>query len=252
VIVDVELDLEGEPRQITAVSLHSALGELLELLREAAEAADIERQQWRIDDLRMASAHIAVAAPEGPSVANFVQRGLDGLRQRAAIPDGWTRQMVKRVLDLGQIVGSGGTTGLRLRLSRGGEPRVFDAVLVDHAERALGGATATLGSLRGRVDRWNEHGRREIGLSRLDGPPVPATYSTRLSPRILAEAVGNEIEAWGTVRRNVVGQVTGMTIDDFAVVQRTREIIPASSLAGVFATGDFALEDWLRDRHANE
>ncbi len=127
-------------------------------------------------------------------------------------------------------------------------------MILDHAERALGRATAALGSIRGRVDRWNEHGRREIGLTRDAGQAVAATYSIELSPRILAEAVGKEIEAWGVIRRNVVGQITGMTIEDFAVVTKPRPV-PIASLAGIYdsRSGDgFTLAEWLAHRHADE
>ena len=107
--------------------------------------------------------------------------------------------------------------------------------------------------MRGRVDRWNEHGKREIGLTRPDGSSLPATYKRALSSRILAEAVGRDIEAWGTIRRNIVGQVVGMSIDGFAVIE-PGDPISISSLAGVYQApaGEpvVTLQDWLNERHA--
>ncbi|CUR54214.1 hypothetical protein NOCA2140037 [metagenome] len=249
--MDIELSLGGEDGQITANVLHDALGETLELLKEAAEISAVDRQVWRIERLRVGSAHIALSAPQGPQVANSLAQGLDSLRAIAAIPEGWSRQMVKRVLDLGRMVGTGGATSVQLQPGPRAEPRALDAVTIDHAERALGSATAAYGSIRGRVDRWNEHSRREVGLTRDSGTPVAAGYASELSPRILAEAVGHEIEAWGVIRRNVVGQVTSMTIEDFRVVERP-DPVSISSMAGVYQVGDtFSLSDWISERHGD-
>lgn len=249
---DVGLHLEGDPGQISAESLHEALGDLLELLRETATVADVETQEWRITGLEAASAHVLMSAPEGLTIANYLRRGLDELRERPAIPEGWSRHMVKHVLDLGRRVGEGGTTGVSLDLgNRKTGRRSLGPVVVDHAKRALGSATAAYGSVRGRVDRWNEHTKREIGLTREDGSAVTARYGRALSERIVREAVGNEIEAWGTIRRNVMGQITSMTIEDFGVLEPT-EPISIQSMVGVYRTDDaFTLEEWIESRHAD-
>lgn len=252
--MDVRLSLEGEAGQIAVDALHDALGDVLELLREAADAGRVEKQLWRVDGLEVSSAHVVMTAPEGAVIAAIVSRGLDDLRQVAAIPDGWTRHMVKRVRDLGRRSGSGGTTSISLTLgSVNAKARVLDGVIVDHADRALGSETATYGSMRGRVDRWNEHGKREIGVTRDDGGSLPATYRAELSARILSEALGHRIEAWGLIRRNIVGQVIGMTIENFTVMN-DRDATPIASLAGVYQSPEddrLTLDEWLEQRHAD-
>lgn len=254
--MDVELNLEGEDGQITMDNFHGAMGELLDLLSEAASIADVPRQSWRISSLRTGSAHVAMAAPEGSSVAALIRDGLDALRETPAIPAGWSRSMVKHVWDLGKRVGTGGTTSVTLRLgSRHAKTRDVDSRITEHAERALGGASATHGSVRGTVDRWNEHGRREVGLSSADGGTFPASYRRELSARIQAEAIGHDIEAWGTIRRNVMGQITGMTVEDFRVLEPAMSV-SIESLVGVYASDEgesaFTLEQWLEDRRADD
>ena len=116
---DVELTLHRDPGQISAEALYGALGEVLDLLREAADLSEIERQYWRIESLHAASAHVAMMAPQGDAVAAVVQAGIDELRQVAAVPNGWSRKMVKNVRDLGRWSGKGGT---HLSASHSGDP----------------------------------------------------------------------------------------------------------------------------------
>ena len=250
--MSVELSMEGS--DITVENLQGALGELLDLLAEAAAMSDVDKQTWRISTLRAGSAHVAMTAPDEGAVAALVRDGVDALREAAAIPHGWSRQMVKRVLDLGKRTGSGGATSVGLRLGGpSARARVLDAVVTVNAERALGSATSSYGSVVGTVDRWNEHGRREVGLSRDGGAgSVAAGYPSSLSDRIQRDAIGQRVEAWGTIRRNIVGQITGMTIEDFVVAER-QPAISITSLVGVYRApngeSSLTLDEWLENRH---
>jgi hypothetical protein len=250
--MDVELTLSGE--RIGASALHQSLGELLDLLEGAAEVLHVEPQDWRIDGLRAASAHVSLAAPEGGPVARELVNGIEALRRAAAIPDGWSMTMVRRVYQLATRSGSGGTEAVSLSLPAAKSVISLDAIVATHAQDALGTEVVNVGSLRGRVDRWNEHSkRREIGLSRDEGGSLTVKYGRNLSDRIVSEALGQHVEIWGKVKRNLAGQVVGMSAEDFRVLAE-RHPVPIRSLRGIYGgtegAASGAMEDWIRERHA--
>lgn len=254
--MNIELDLEGDDGQISVENLQGALSDLLDLLRRASEVAEVGQQTWRVSGLRAGSAHVAMTAPEASNVGAVLRAGLSALREQPAIPDGWTRPMVKRVLDLGRRAGSGGVTAVGVRVGgKSDKPRLIDAVVTDHAQRALGGRTATRGSIRGSVKRWTEQGRREIGIVRSVEArgSVPASYPAELAPRILSQALGHEIEAWGTIYRNDVGQITAVRIEDFTVLDDRPAPRSIAEMRGVMQDEDgtplIDMDQWLRDRH---
>ena len=176
-LVDIELGLDGD--RIGAQALHESLGELLDLLHDAAEVAGLDPQDWRVDGLRAASAHVSLAAPEGSAVVRELLNGVESLRRSSQIPARWSLRMVRKVHQLASHPGSSGTVAVTLTVPSYNDPVQLDSVVAAHAEEALSTEVVNLGSLRGRVDRWNEHSkRREIGLSReMMAAPSPSSMA---------------------------------------------------------------------------
>jgi hypothetical protein len=247
--VDIELGLDGE--RIGAQVLQESLGELLDLLHDAAEVVGLDPQDWRVDDLRAASAHVSLAAPEGPAVVRELLSGVEFLRRSSRIPPQWSLRMVRKVQQLSSHPGSRGTFAVTLTAPSASDPVHLDSVVAAHAGEALSAEVVNLGSLRGRVDRWNEHSKRsEIGLSRDEGGTVTVKYGRALSERIVSQAVGRRIEVWGKVKRNLADQVIEMTAEDFAVLEDETPPVSIASLRGLYEGRPGDLSEWLQDRHA--
>lgn len=243
----IGLNIGGEA--ISATAVRDSLDDLLALLSDASRATGSGVQEWTIADLRIGSAIMAVQAPDEQPVAALIREGLATLGRVAEIPSGWSRRMVERIIALGGRAGRGGAT--QVNLTGLGAEMALTAAIVDHATRALGAATVSYGSFRGHVDRWNEHGRHEIGIA-LDGEGrMTVSYPSSLADRVRSEAIGRRIEAWGLVSRNPVGQATGLAMDDFEVLVE-RRAIPVAEVAGIFADENgepwFRLDEWLETR----
>lgn len=228
----IGIDISGEHGTISATTLRDSLDDLLVLLSDAAAVTDGGQQTWTVDKLAVGSASIAVAAPDESAVADVLRDGLDELRARAEVPAAWTRRMVERVRSLGQRVGRGGATGVALTGIEASDVAITPEI-VTHADRALGAATVSYGSVRGVVDRWNEHGRREVKVTMDDGSSVTVKYKADLSDRIRDEALGQKVEAWGLVSRDPLGQALELKAEDFEVLPHLTPV-PAGGLRGLY------------------
>lgn len=246
----IGIDISGEHGTIAASVVRDSLSDLLQLLNDASVAAGVGKQTWVIGDLRVGSAAMALAAPNESPAAALLRDGLNSLRLRAVIPSSWTRRMVERVRDLGQQVGRGGATGMAIT-GLGIEALALSGEIVAHADRALGVATVSYGSVRGVVDRWDEHDKREVRVSLADSTSATLKYPEALAGRIVAEALRNTIDAWGLIERDALGRILAVKIEDFEVVP-TREPVPIGSLRGVYAEDDgtpwFTLDEWMDTR----
>jgi hypothetical protein len=248
--MSIGIDIGGQPGAISASVVRDSLDDLLALLGDAVKASDAGAQDWKISDLRIGSAIMAVSAADEAPVAALLRSGLAALTSAAAIPVGWNRRMVARIRDLGQRVGHGGATTVSVT-GIGRESLAITPEVVANAERALGVESVSYGSFRGTVDRWNEHGKREIGLDLDGGGTIKVTYPADLAERVRAEALKQRIEVWGLVDRNPAGQATAMTMDGFEVLPERRPV-SIDHLRGVFAdeSGEpwFTLDEWLAAR----
>lgn len=244
----IGLNIGGEA--ISAATLRDSLDDLLTLLNDASVVADAGQQAWTVDNLAIGSAIFAVAAPNESPVAVVLRDGLAALTERAEVPATWTRRMVERVRSIGQRVGRGGATGMTFTgLDAGG--LVVTPEIVTHADRALGAATVSYGSARGVVDRWNEHGRREVKMKLDDDSSVTVSYRAALSDRIRDEAIGRRVEMWGLVSRDALGSAIELKAEDFEVLP-DRRLVSISEVSGIFAdeSGEpwFTLGEWQAAR----
>lgn len=246
----IGLNIGGEPGSIAATTVRDSLDDLIVLVNAASREVGAGRQDWTIENLAISSAVFAVGAPDEGPIAALLRSGFDALARRAEIPAGWTRTMVERVSRLGQRVGRGGATGVEVT-GLGAVGIEITAETTTNAERALGVAAISYGSVRGTVDRWNEHDRREVKVTLDDDTSVTVKYPAALSERIRAEALGRKIEAWGTVSRDSRDNIVELRVEDFELLPELRSV-PTSEVAGIFANEDgtpwFTVDEWLAAR----
>ena len=247
--MSIGINLQGEHGQLSAVTVRDTLSDLLSVLSDASRASGAGKQTWVIADLQVGSAIMAVSAPDELPVSALLRDGLAQLERAAAIPPRWTQGMVRRVAALGGRAGHGGATGISIT-GLAATPVTLSPEIVDHAERALGTHSIAYGSFRGNVDRWNQHNRREIGLTLDDDSTLPATYPSSLADRVRAEAIGHRIEVWGLVSRNPAGQAVSLAVDGFELLPETQPI-SAADMAGVYVIDGepmVDLNEWMTTR----
>lgn len=247
--MSIGVNIGGDRGTIAATVVRDSLDDLIGLLSDASVASGAGRQKWTIDQLEIGSAIMAISAPDESPVAHLLRKGLASLSGQAAIPDGWSRRMVERVRDLGQRVGRGGATEVWI-IGVAPEATSLSGQIAANAETALGAATVSVGSVRGIVDRWNEHNGREVKMTLSDGSSATVTYRAPLADRVVREALKNTIDAWGEISRDVSGRVVTVKLEDFEVVPQ-RQPTPIAALAGIYTDDGaawFGLDDWMASR----
>ena len=229
---DMTITLDGQHGEISATSLHTALGCTLQLLKETGGALGATGGRWAIGDLRAGSAVFALDNPAAPGAATLVMTGLKTLAKRPMIPLHWNQTMVRKARDLGRLAGTGGVRGVSVATPEEPVLRLTPAFTAN-AEQAIQARDVSLGSVQGVVDKWDERRGHQIGLTLGDGETITASYSSELGDRILREALGHEIEARGELRRNAEGQRVQLLIHDFTVLS-TEWPLGIEVLAGLY------------------
>ncbi len=250
--MSIGISIGGTPGMISAAAVRDSLDDLLTLLAEASETSGVGRQQWNISDLHVGSAVIVVSSDEEAPVTEILMDGLDLLSRSAEMPRRWTRKMLVRIARLGERAGHGGATSIELISGKLSAVSLAGDVALN-ARRALGEATTSYGSVRGRVQRWNEQDRkrRQIGVTLDDGTSIPVYYAPNLAEKVITAAISHRIEAWGLTSRSASGEAISLTMDDFELLPE-REAVPIGKLVGVFGNEDgtpwFSLSDWMAER----
>jgi len=254
----IELQLDGDPGQIGAAALRDSLTNVLRLLDAAARALEVEPPRWRVERLHLDSVHAGLEAPNALGIAPLLWHGLDDLRQRVALPAGWSQDMLRQIRNLGRLAGVDGAQAVALVDPRTTHRQVLDAVVTDHAERALEVSEVSWGSLTGAIRRWNG-ARRIIGLVSEDYPATHAIdvrYPVNLEPEVLAAAAGQDVvEIWGQVERNLAGQVVSANLLEL-IVRPPSEPMSIREIAGLFG-GDpdvypQTVAQWIEEQRGDD
>ena len=256
---EIRLHLEGEEGRIEARALIHGLGSLLKLLDMAAP--ENERPDWVISLLSEGSADVAirpagVVTQEALEGITRVAEGVDALCRDSGIPDGWDQAMVKLLLEVSEVTRYSGVEGASLQWASRSSVRV-DREVRAHAEESVSERRVSLGSVRGRLDRYFHRGnRREIGLvDEAAGTAIAVTFEEDLLERVKA-AVEETVIAWGEVRRNERGQKVGLRMEDFEVVRAdSAHAAPVEQMVGTLGpdwTNGANSVDWVREQRRDE
>ena len=248
------LNLRGAEGQMDPRALHRALGSLLDLL-DGPRGTREPRGSFVVSDLRIGSNLVEVRPRDADPVATRsierTWRGIDHLKAAPGIPARWDRFMVQRLADLGGVTSLRGVEGTELW--RAGEALVrIDGTVQHHARQSLASPRRSLGSVRGRLDRWFGRGqRREVGLvDEVTGRAVSVQVPPHLEERVL-DALQQTVRAWGLVDRNPAGDKIGLVMEDFEVLGDAGGPTVESmvGLLGDWTDGQGSVE-WVRAQRA--
>lgn len=248
------LHLRGAEGQMDPRALQRGLGWMLDLL-DGPRGAQQPRGSFVVSDLKIGSSIVAVKPRDSDPVAlSSIERawqGIGHLRESPGIPADWDRRMVEHLVALCGITSLRGVDGAEL-LRADSTPLHLDATVLRHAEQSLAPHRTSLGSVRGRLDRWNERGaRREVGLvDEITGRAITVQVPQHLESRVV-DALRRTVLAWGLVDRSPVGEKVGLTMEDFEVVAD----VPHASVENMVGfLGDWtdgqSSVDWVREQRA--
>lgn len=222
---ELGLKIDGRLGAMDAEAVAIAMRALLRLLGPPpAGEEDGEAPVWALTTLTQGSAVLAVApggvvsAEAHERVAN-IKNGLRQLEQGPGEPAGWNSEDVDNLLEFQRIVGLSGVTGLSFWFSDETPPVLLAGDLLDNARESLAVARTSLGSVTGKINRWNTaRGHREVGLQEAStGRAVTVSYPAEMEPDMLA-ALGQEVTIWGEVRRSADGRKRSVRAEGLEVI----------------------------------
>ena len=251
---EMALRLLGDVDQMDPRALQRALGALLDLL-DGPRGTGSPRGAFVVSDLKIGSLAFAVKPHDADPVAtSSIERtwtGIGHLGAEAGIPARWDRSMVVRLAELCGVNTMRGVEGVDLSLSDGALIHL-DATIQRHAQQSLAAPRQSLGSVRGRLDRWFGRGpRREVGLvDEVTGQAVSVQVPQHLEERVLG-ALQQTVRAWGLVDRNPAGDEIGLVMEDFEVVEDA-EAPTVESMVGILGdwTDGQGSVKWVRAQRA--
>ena len=251
---EMALHVLGDAAHMDPRALQHALGALLDLL-DGPRGSASPRGEFVVSDLRIASLDCAVRPLDADPVALWslerASTGIDDLSTTTGVPVGWDQFMVKRVIRLHDVTRMRGVEGVEV-VSGGRAPVRVDEVVRRHAAASLTTHHKSLGSVRGRLDRWLHRGRRrEVGLlDEVTGRAISVQVPQHLEGRVLG-ALQQTVRAWGLVDRNAAGDKIGLVMEDFEVVEDTDGPTVKSMVGflGDWTDGQGSVE-WVRAQRA--
>jgi hypothetical protein len=229
----LRVTLDGLHQEIGAEAVHTALGALLSLAKDASKSIGSTAGSWKVSELTLGSATIVISNPAARGVGTLVEEGIDTLARAATVPTSWTQDMVKQVRRLGGLAGRDGVLGVRLGTTTG-DLRTIDTTITNNAEAAIEAKETSIGRVVGKVDTWTERKVRQVGLTLDSGSTIKASYPESMATRVRDQALGERVELTGEIERNVTGQGLRIKIIDFEVLPATVPL-PVSSILGLYA-----------------
>jgi hypothetical protein len=250
---EVRLQIQGQHGTIDPRALQKAVTGLLELL----ESAGIE--SWVITDLHEGSVDLTVAPvgadPELAEKFRTIVQGIDIFESQEALPDSWNLGMVNGLITTGEADDSNGAEGIAL-IFGDLAPRLVTPAVRANAKNVAHRTHVSIGSVRGRVHRWvSKKGTREVSLiDDASQRTVRVTFRANMEDRVRA-AVGEEIRAWGELRRDLDGHKSSLKLDDFDTLPQSARPDSVDDIVGLFNDDWTDGQDsvsWIRSQRDGE
>lgn len=252
---EMQLRLLGAHGDMDPRALHRALGDLLALL-DGPSGVRAAAPSFVVSTLAEGSMKVAVR-PRGHDAvaARSLERLWDGvglLIAQSVTPTAWDRTMLEHLISLGDVTDLPGVDGAELSLSDRGAVRI-DGPVQAHARESLHERRTSIGSVRGRLDRWVDRGRHhEVGLiDEATGRAIQVDVPVELKARVRA-ALDETVLAWGLVRRNENGDKLRLRLEDFEVVEKvaSTSVDDMIGYLGDWTDGVDSVE-WVRAQRAD-
>lgn len=164
----VQVRLSQEDKSITVGRLGESIAKLAQALRGIDRAYETQfgklpAIQWVVKDLFTVGRDILIqigpiegsrprASETLSEPVRFFMSGLERLETSAALPEYYSENTVRRILDLGAKKGNAVQTAIASVNGQVGKEVVLNESLLDNAQRAISGNYRTIGSVVGKLD----------------------------------------------------------------------------------------------------
>jgi hypothetical protein len=245
---ELELKIDGPARGIDAHAVVDGLQALLRLLESLA----VESPRDQLDETKafsLAGLSIGSAKVTISGNRSRVRTALDGLQalgDRADIPAGWGTTSIHALLDLGRVRNRRGVSGLEIKATDALLVRIDDLIIAN-AAKSLRPATPSLGSVRGTLFRYNDHGRNAGIRDDRTGLVANIDIPTHLVQEFVG-ALTAEVQVWGEVYRTTTGKVDHVRAEGISKIGPPKPR-PSDAVTGIFGsnwTRDLDSVDWVR------
>ncbi len=267
----LDLVLEGKPGTIALRSFLRAL----EDARAAIEGVDVAMThrgnpviEWYVQELRTSSlaatligrprrgrSALAYTPQRANEIATSFVKGLQEVENRAIVPPSFPEQSMRRLKQLGNVLGRNGARGLRVeKLEEADEAGSAELVARltrntgENAKEALNPRYTASGSVVGRLDVVSVHrGQQFTVYDEIDRRPVKGSFPDELL-EMVKEALGRRVLAAGIVRRNGARQMVSVLVETLEILPDESDLPRVADLVGSdpeFTTG-LPVNEWIR------
>jgi len=227
------LTLDGPPGEIAAKGLQKALDHLMVLVRDAGKVLGVSGGEWRLFRLELGSAMAGIENPAALGVPLLIDQGQSELAESAVIPRGWTLAMLRADRDLGLLAGKLGIHAVRLDAGR---DRTLSGAIAANADLALQVKHRSLGTVRGRLDKYSSrNGHRDLGMLLDTGDPLAVTFSSDDLGKKARGLLETDVVAWGLVERNVAQQRIALRLEGIEAAPARGLPVPLHDVVGLYA-----------------
>jgi hypothetical protein len=264
----VRLDLGGNDLEFDGVlrAMESAYGVLRKVQVKVLGPTDAPKVHWVVVDLRIGSAGVELEArPEDEGQALLIDQVAEayvhGIQQWSlngggAPPPFFDEDSLQELQHLAIELGRYGTGEFVVTHSDGSmQPQgvvqpLEPAEPLQELDQFLAGVTTVRGSVIGRVDAINLHGRREATLyDDLDGARVVLSFGEQLVERIRG-ALRRRVEATGDVTEDEEGRPLRIRLHEVELLPPDEDMRPLAELVGLFPdlTDGQDSTEWIQDQ----
>lgn len=230
------------------------------LLKSVDQAVNGKRTlRWRLGPLLLeCDGQPTVESSEDTSakVAATLVRGVESMEHYSKVPAEFSDEALEQARALGNLRGRGGIANVFIASPNGHEPTPYTTPVTQRVaatvDDVLGGKYRAIGSVEGRLERINIHGRHYFNVYEVvHGKPVKCVFT----PEALEDArnaLGERVLVTGEVTSNSRGHPIAVKVTSPLRILRRRTALPSlddllriqGSMTGGMESTRFVQERW--------
>lgn len=241
---EVRLDIKGQHGQIDPRAVADGINSLVGLLEHLQLPLGEPRPELHLSDLKIGSARIDIRA--SVSAVTIASDGMLALTDGPGMPEGWTPEALRYMVKLGEVRRRAGVEDILVSLDA--VSRTIDKVLIENAQESLAPWPASLGSVQGRLFRYNDD-KREAGIvDEVTGEKVKVTVPAEYADMVVAEML-KDVCVWGEIHHTPTGRIDRIIAEGIERLPDPAPPAPISELADILGsdfTGGVDAVEWVR------
>lgn len=230
---EIRLDIQGPAEAIDPRALSEGIGRLVNLLEHLELPQHEEAPAWSVSGLRIGSLQADLRGSE--QAVSIALGGLAQLADEPGVPDGWTFDAIRELLKLGQVRRQRGVEQVKLSLDSA--ITTIDEVVLSNARESLKPWPMSLGSVQGKLFRYNDRDR-EAGIEdEVTGHRIPVIVPEENVEEV-TQLLRRDVCVWGEIHHTPTGRIDRVVLEGIEPLPERGQHAPVSELAGILG------EDW--------